>query len=89
MRVSIDEAGYETPALEIEFGCTGRRQFTFVAANGNYPAATDQHMTKTQGFGCEDLGIGKEFQQVRGPCTRNGGAILHYPITPKQMVCRS
>ena len=89
MRVTIDEAGYEAPALEIEFGGTGCRQFTLVAANGNNPAATDQHMAKTQGFGREDLGIGKEFQQVRRPGTKSGGAILHYPITPKQMVCRS
>jgi hypothetical protein len=58
MRMSVDEAGYQAPPFKINFGGARRRQPGLVVADGNDPAATDQHMTKAQVLGREDLGIG-------------------------------
>ena len=58
MRMPVDEAGYQAPPVKIEFSGGCHRQFGLVAADGNDSATANQHMTKTQILGREDLGIG-------------------------------
>ena len=58
MRMPVNETGYQAPPFKIEFSGGCHRQFGLVAADGNNPAAANQHMTKTQILGREDLGIG-------------------------------
>jgi hypothetical protein len=58
MRMPVNEAGYQALPSKIEFSGECHRQLGLVATDGNNPAAANQHMTKTQILGREDLGIG-------------------------------
>jgi len=54
----INEAGYQALPFKIEFSGGCHRQLSLGAADGNNPAAANQHMTKTQILGREDLSTG-------------------------------
>ena len=63
VRMPVNKTGYQAPPFKIEFCGVRRSNLCHFVADGNNSAATDQHMTKAQILGREDLGIGKKFQQ--------------------------
>jgi hypothetical protein len=76
----VNEAGNQAPPFKVKFSGMRYRELGLGAADGNNPATTDQHITKAQVLGREDLGIAKEFQQGRGPASKKGS--LYYTTEP-------